>query len=87
MLCDWQAEKLVGVSCMKSCPCVVCFTTSWVCERRKKLEKGVKFTENGCELMDKVIAVATRVGSLYHVKRQADNEQTNAGVDKSKETT
>ena len=34
----------------------------------------------------KVIAVATRVGSLYHLNCQADNEQTNAAVNKSKET-
>ena len=51
--------------------------------------KVVKFTETGCEILDsnkKVIAVATRVGSLYHLNCQADNEQINAAVNKSKET-
>ena len=54
-----------------------------------KAGKVVKFTETGCEILDsnkKVIAVATRVGSLYHLNCQADNEQTNAAVNKSKET-
>ena len=49
----------------------------------------VKFTESGCEILDshkKVRAVATRVGSLYHLNCQADNEQINAAVNKSKET-
>ena len=46
-----------------------------------KAGKVVKFTETGCEVMDsnEVIAVATKVGNLYRVKRQADNEQANAG--------
>ena len=54
-----------------------------------KSGKVVKFTETGCEILDsnkKVIAVATRVGSLYYLNCQADNEQTNAAVNKSKET-
>ena len=54
-----------------------------------KSGKVVKFTETGCEILDsnkKVIAVATRVGSLYHLNCQADNEQINAAVNKSKET-
>ena len=54
-----------------------------------KAGKVVKFTETGCEILDsnkKVIAVATRVGSLYHLNCQADNEQINAAVNKSKET-
>ena len=48
----------------------------------------VKFTETGCEILDsnkKGIAVATRVGSLYHLNCQASNEQTNAAVNKNKE--
>ena len=48
-----------------------------------KAGKVVKFTETGCEILDsdmKVIAVATRVGSLYHLSCQADNEQANAAV-------
>ena len=51
--------------------------------------KVVKLTETGCEILDsneKVIAVATRVGSLYHLNCQADNEQIKAAVNKSKET-
>ena len=51
--------------------------------------KVVKFTETGCEILDsnkKVIAVATRVASLYLLNCQADNEQINAAVNKSKET-
>ena len=51
--------------------------------------KVVKFTETGCEILDsnkKVIAVAIRVGSLYHLNCQADNEQIKAAVNKSKET-
>ena len=51
--------------------------------------KVVKFTETGCEILDsnkKVIAVATTVGGLYHLNCKADNEQTNAAVNKSKET-
>ena len=53
-----------------------------------KAGKIVKFTDTGCEIIDsnKMIAVATRVGSLYHLNCQADNEQTNAAVNKSKET-
>ena len=54
-----------------------------------KSGKVVKFTETGCEILDsnkKVIAVATRVGSLYHLNCQADNEQIKAAVNKSKET-
>ena len=54
-----------------------------------KAGKVVKFTETGCEILDsnkKVIAVATRVGSLYHLNCQADNEQIKAAVNKSKET-
>ena len=54
-----------------------------------KAGKVVKFTETGCEILDsnkKVIAVATRVESLYHLNCQAHNEQTNAAVNKSKET-
>ena len=54
-----------------------------------KSGKVVKFTETGCEILDsnkKVIAVATRVGSLYYLNCQADNEQTNAAVNESKET-
>ena len=54
-----------------------------------KSGKVVKFTETGCEILDsnkKVIAVATRVESLYHLNCQAHNEQTNAAVNKSKET-
>ena len=54
-----------------------------------KAGKVVKFSETGCEILDsnkKVIAVATRVGSLYHLNSQADNEQANAAVNKSKET-
>ena len=53
-----------------------------------KAGKVVKFTETGCEILDsnKEIAVATRVGSLYHLNGQADNEQTNAAVNKSEET-
>ena len=49
----------------------------------------VAFTETVFEILDsnkKVIAVASRVGSLYHLNCQADKEQTNAGVSKSKET-
>ena len=54
-----------------------------------KAGKVVKFTETGCEILDskkKVIAVATRVRGLYHLNCQADNEQTNAAVNKSKVT-
>ena len=54
-----------------------------------KAGKVVRFTETGCEILDsnkKVIAVATRVGSLYHLNCQADNEQIKAAVNKSKET-
>ena len=54
-----------------------------------KTGKVVKFTDTGCEILDsnkKVIAVATGVGSLYHLNCQADNEQINAAVNKSKET-
>ena len=54
-----------------------------------KAGKVVKSSETGCEILDsnkKVIAVATRVESLYHLNCQAHNEQTNAAVNKSKET-
>ena len=54
-----------------------------------KAGKVVKFTDTGCEILDsnkKVIAAATRVGSLYHLNCQTDNEQTNAAFTKSKET-
>ena len=54
-----------------------------------KAGKVVKFSETGCEILDsnkKVMAVATRVESLYHLNCQAHNEQTNAAVNKSKET-
>jgi len=54
-----------------------------------KAGKVVKFIETGCEILDsnkKVIAVATKVGSLYHLNCQADNEQINVAVNKSKET-
>ena len=33
------------------------------------------------------IAVATRVGSLYHLNCQGDNEQANAAVNKGEEST
>ena len=54
-----------------------------------KARKIVKFTVAVCEILDsnkKVIAVAATVGSLYHLNCQADDEQTNAAVNKSKET-
>ena len=54
-----------------------------------KAGKVVKFTETGCEILDsnkKVTAVATKVGSLYPLNCQADNEQTNAAVNNRKET-
>ena len=60
-----------------------------VSKAAKAAGKVVKFTETGCDILDSnktVITVATRVGSLYHLNCQADNEQINAAVNKSKET-
>ena len=60
-----------------------------VSKAAKAAGKVVKFTETGCDILDSnktVIAVATRVGSLHHLNCQADDEQINAAVNKSKET-
>lgn len=53
-----------------------------------KAGKVVKCTETGCEILDskRVIAVAIRVGCLYHLSCQSHHEQANAAVNKSKES-
>ena len=56
--------------------------------KKAKAWKMIDFSETGCQILDpnrKLIAVATRVGSLYYLNSQTDH-QANAAKNRSPET-
>ena len=59
---------------------------SYSVSKATKSGKTVEFSEAGCEIMDedqKLIATATRIGSLYYLKCRKDRQKMNVADEKS----